>query len=282
METPQQKMRKLPIRLDLPEVRIEGAIELPHGAMRLVDFTTSVLGLSSTVADSGARIAADLGQQVSCSKGCGACCRQLTPLSPPEAIILADLVEALPEDNRTRVRNHFNAAVKKLERTGLKEKLLRIQNPSSIDAKDMQEITKTYFMLQIPCPFLKNEYCSIYAFRPSRCREYLVSSSPQYCRNPYERLVDRLPISIRLSEALAQMWAEAMQTSLQLVPLPFALEWSAKHIAHKDIGADAQSMLNALLFHIVRIARENQRHAVSALKGNASSFQQAPLERKKG
>jgi hypothetical protein len=84
MDSFRQQTRKIPIRLDLPEGRIEAEIELPQGTMRLVDLASFVLGLSSTVADMGARITASLGRRVSCSKGCGECLRQLAPLSPPE------------------------------------------------------------------------------------------------------------------------------------------------------------------------------------------------------
>jgi Fe-S-cluster containining protein len=270
MDTSHQQTRKLPIRLDLPEGRIEGEIEVPGGTMRLVDLASATLGLSGTVADIGTRITVKLGSQVSCSKGCGACCRQLVPLSPPEALMLAELVASLPEDTRIPIQNRFAEAIRKLNRTGISPKLARLQKSSSISEADMQAITKTYFLQQIPCPFLKDECCSIYASRPSRCREYLVTSSPVHCQNPYEQQVDQVPISIRLSEALARLWAEATQTPQQLVPLTLALDWSLKHKSLRGVAADAHQMLKVLLLFINKLAAENERRNLNTLKGNTS------------
>lgn len=261
MDTSRQQTRKSPIRLDLPEGRIEAEIKLPHGQMRLVDLAAIVLGLSSTVADMGARITANLGRQVSCSKGCGVCCRQLVPLSPPEAIMLAELVISMTKDIRTRIQNRFATTVRQLEHSGLLEKLARLQDSSSLSDEDMQALTKEYFLQQIPCPFLENECCSIYEFRPSRCREYLVISPPKHCHDPYTQRIDRLPVSIRLSEALSRMWAEATQTPPQLIPLILALKWTAEHKPQRGIAADGHDMLDALLFYVTQIAAENERRA---------------------
>ena len=261
MNTSNQQTRKCPIRLDLPEGRIEAEIELPHGPMRLVDLTTIVLGLSSTVADMGARITINLGRQISCKKGCGVCCRQLAPLSPPEAIMLAELVISMPKDIRTRIQNRFAAAKRQLERLGLLEKLARLQDSSSLSDEDMQALTKKYFQQKIPCPFLENECCNVYELRPSRCREYLVISPEKHCHDPYKHRIDRLPVSIRLSEALSRMWAEVTQTPPQLIPLILALKWSEEHKPQRGIAADGHDMLDVLLFHVTQIASKNEHRA---------------------
>jgi Fe-S-cluster containining protein len=190
--------------------------------------------------------------------------------------MLAELVESLPKHLKTSIQNHFDSAVRQLEATGLLEQIKRLQEPSLISDEDMQEINKAYFLQQIPCPFLQNECCGIYKSRPSRCREYIVTSPPKYCLDPYEQPVYRLPISVRLSEALARMWADATQTSLQLVPLTLALEWSAIHNSQKGIGADAHQMLDVLLFHVAQIAAEYERKTLNMLKGNASSLTENP------
>jgi len=274
-----QNTRRVPIRLDLPEGRIEAVIDLPHATMRLVDLAAVVLELSSTVAEIGTRITAKLGYQVSCSKGCGACCRQVTPLSPPETIMIAEWAQSLAEKPRTRIIKRFAEATLQLERSGILPKLARLQESSSLSEREMRALSQKYFRQQISCPFLENESCSIYAMRPSRCREYLVTSDPIHCQNPYEQKVDQLPISIRLSEALARLWAEATQTGLQLVPLTLALEWSAQNKHHSTIGADAKQMLEGLLFHIAKIAAEHERQAQRELRSAKSSLQQAPGEK---
>ena len=50
------------------------------------------------------------GHRISCAKGCGACCRQMVPVSPPEARHLSALVEAMPPDQAAAVKERFQAA----------------------------------------------------------------------------------------------------------------------------------------------------------------------------
>ena len=271
MNRSRQPTRPVPFQLDLPEGRIEGQIELPLGHLRLVDLASLALELSRTVADIGARVVADLGLQISCRKGCGACCRQPVPLSPPEAFMLEELVASLPEHIRPRIRARFAAAAQGLQTSGRRENSARLQDPSCLDDENMEAITRAYFAQQIPCPFLEDESCSIYASQPSRCREFLVTSPARHCLDPYQQRVDRVPISIRLSEVLARLWADATQTSLQLVPLPLALNWSADNQDLKGVGAKAHEMLDLPLFRVAQIAAERERETLKGLNDNASS-----------
>src|SRR5581483_5526861 len=51
------------------------------------------------------------GESVSCRAGCGACCRQVVPVSLTEARRLAAVVEAMPAQRRARVRERFAKAI---------------------------------------------------------------------------------------------------------------------------------------------------------------------------
>jgi NADH:ubiquinone oxidoreductase subunit D len=50
------------------------------------------------------------GATVSCKKGCGACCRQLVPVSEIEARQLKELVEQMPEPRRSEIWARFERA----------------------------------------------------------------------------------------------------------------------------------------------------------------------------
>ena len=62
--------------------------------------------------------------------------------------------------------------------------------------------------------------------RPSICREYLVTSAPIHCASLNVPAVARVPVAIRLSEALVDITAELLGTNPQVIPLPYALEWA--------------------------------------------------------
>src|SRR5262245_19712497 len=48
------------------------------------------------------------GRSISCKAGCGACCRQLVPISGIEARNLSDLVTSMPEPRQSEIRGRFD------------------------------------------------------------------------------------------------------------------------------------------------------------------------------
>src|ERR1700683_5521551 len=63
------------------------------------------------------------GAKISCQAHCGACCRQVVPLSEMEARQIRDLVNVLPEPRQSEIRARFAAARRKLEETRMLEYL---------------------------------------------------------------------------------------------------------------------------------------------------------------
>src|SRR5262249_20241959 len=141
------------------------------------------------------------GKTISCKAGCGACCRQLVPISETEARRIADLVEELPEPRRAVVRQRFADARRRLEESGMLDKLLHHENWSD-DA--FRAIGIGYFNLGIPCPFLDDESCSIHPDRPITCREYLVTSPAENCAHPTATNIDWVPLAGKVWTALAR------------------------------------------------------------------------------
>ncbi len=249
-------MAQHPIRLNLAEGKIEAYIETSDGPHRLVDLAFQVLGLSSVAAEMSERAVGRKGVTVSCFKGCGACCRQLVPISPPEAVLLQELVESMDEPVKSAIKKRFSLAVDQLKRTGLIKKLEDPSNPLLYKAEE------EYFSQQIPCPFLENESCGIYAFRPSRCREYLVFTPPEKCANPYRHKIGRLPISMRLNEALTWLWASMVREKPRYIPLVLSMKWTQENQKTSVIRADPKSMIEALCGHIENIAKNIEREAL--------------------
>ena len=247
--------RNYPIVLDLPEGRIEAQVELPDRGERLVVLAYKVLGLSSVAADMGARAAGRLGMQVSCRKGCAACCRQLVPLSPPEAGMVFEFVKTMPEPRKSAIVDRFARAVQQLRKAGLLTELERLRDPGMSDETD-RAVSKAYFREQIACPFLEEEGCSIYPVRPSICREYMVVSPPENCADPYAKAIRRVPLSLRMSEALTHMWAALGKRRPELVPFALALRWTRENAAIGTLAARPGVMVNALVEQIQSFAAE--------------------------
>ena len=174
-------------------------VEAPAGPTTLESVLPVFHGLANLlVGRAEARVAA-AGRSVSCRKGCGACCRQAVAVAEPEARALAALVEAMPEPRRSRVRERFVAAERRLDASGLAARM------AALDSADDAELARAgldYFRLGMACPFLEDEACSIHLQRPASCREYLVTSPPQACVAPSPEHVEKVELEGKVSSSL--------------------------------------------------------------------------------
>lgn len=182
--------------------------------------TNSFVGLSENAV-------AEAGETVSCSKGCGACCRQLIPLAEIEAYKIAEMVEAMPEPRRSLIKSRFEAAWRHFYEIGW---LNRLDDWAQFSDEDNHTLTAEYYYERVPCPFLEDESCSIHADRPLICREYLVTSPPENCAEPSPETVKRVGILIKPSAAVGDITnSRNLGSAVDFVPLILALEWTKKH-----------------------------------------------------
>jgi Fe-S-cluster containining protein len=157
------------LRLKVGDLQIAHPITVPNGPVAATAVLPALQGLVNNVVG-----AAESGKDISCRKGCGACCRQLVPVSRTEGEALLALVEAMPKDRRKAVRARFAASEAAITAAGLAER----------GGRSDREMSVAYFALGVPCPFLEEESCSIHPDRPLVCREYLVTSPAALCAGP--------------------------------------------------------------------------------------------------
>lgn len=157
------------LRLTMGDLRIVHPITVPNAAVPAAEIVPALQGLVNAVVE-----AAETGKAISCRKGCGACCRQLVPVSRTEGERLLQLIEAMPAERRATLKARFAAAESAIEAAGLREH----------HGRSDRELSTAYFALGVPCPFLEDESCSIHPERPLVCREYLVTSAAELCAGP--------------------------------------------------------------------------------------------------
>src|SRR5262245_49172658 len=107
------------IRLKVGEQPVHLQVTVPTSDVPLRDVLPVFQGFANVVMGVAEAAVQREGKSVSCRKGCGACCRQVVPISPSEAHALARLVEAMPEPRRTLIRERFADAQRRLEAAGL-------------------------------------------------------------------------------------------------------------------------------------------------------------------
>src|SRR5579871_264231 len=203
------------LRLKVGDLSIAHPLTVPNGPVAATAVLPALQGLVNAVVG-----AAESGRAISCRKGCGACCRQLVPISRTEGEALLALVEAMPEPRRTAVQARFAAAEAAITQAGLADCGTRSDRES---ARSDRALSVAYFALGVPCPFLEEESCSIHPDRPLVCREYLVTSPAELCAGPQQEGVTPVPVP-KLSLAARRLQEE----SESWFPLALLMAWSRK------------------------------------------------------
>jgi Fe-S-cluster containining protein len=192
-------------------------------------------------------------KQISCRVGCGACCRQLVAISVVEAQALADVVAAMPAERQQVIRARFAEALRRLEEAlmldpkGPKGRRALMVMGQGDASKLRDEVGQRYFRLQIACPFLEDESCSIHAERPLVCREYHVTSPAEKCAKLYEVRVDKVEPPLHMSGVLARAADRIAGTGARTIPLVLALEWVEARGAKLRQEYDGLEMFKTLL-----------------------------------
>jgi Fe-S-cluster containining protein len=235
--------RAVQIEIEAHGATLRATLALPDAPLRLAELAWNTMGIGEKLVEIAVAREAKEGRSVSCQKGCGACCRQIVPLSPPEAWMIADVVASLPPARRAEVLAGFGRAGEALDASGLRARLL-----GRIDTEEkMVGLAIAYFGMGVPCPFLRDESCSIYPYRPSMCREYLVTSPAENCAMLGRAPVARIPVDVRMSEALAALAGKLLGREPEVVPLTMALEWAAEHAEEGRRTWDARLLLEGLV-----------------------------------
>ena len=200
-------------------------IRIPEPEMRLADLATIAYALTEAVADRSARQNLRDGRSITCRAGCGACCRQLVPISAPEALLLADAIDPSDERDRTARLQRFAVVEATLAPHGLPARLA--QSHGSADA--LRLIANAYFARGVACPFLVDESCSIHPLRPVACRSYSVTSPAAWCSEPSTHRFDLLPMPPHLSVPLARVAATLTDEAVAPIALSLLGPWLRGH-----------------------------------------------------
>jgi Fe-S-cluster containining protein len=169
------------LRLGQDDLEIRG--DLPEPGAPASEMVPAYLGIGEVLLEASGKASGEEGKTPSCGPGCGACCKQLVPISRSEADYLRKIViPGLEDGHRGRVEARIAQAAEKLESAGMAADLGAL--PSEQDRVKRQNLGLRYFFLGISCPFLEEDSCSIHPQRPLACREYLVTSPASRCASP--------------------------------------------------------------------------------------------------
>ena len=202
---------------------LHASAQLPVGHTTLTQLLPIIQNLENTIVGRVAEEALQEGSPISCRAGCGACCRQMVPLSLFEAEALTAWIETLPEERIKELEERFHRAVSALRDQGVLEHIL--DTAWTLDDEIATKLAIDYFHAGVPCPFLEEESCSIHPIRPLICREYMVTSPPELCRDPSVHNVAGVRLPLKLSRVLHGFGQELENDRRGWIPMVFLMAW---------------------------------------------------------
>ena len=175
------------VELAGPEWRLQTTMSVPAEPIALKEMLPLFFSFADAVMSTAANGVEQTGEKISCKKGCGACCRQLVPISETEAHWIAGAGRSF---TYSKAKLKFGT-VSPRPGAGLPKPVYwkSCSIRESWGEGEGWSIAMSYFRLGIPCPFLENEACSIHQDRPVKCREYLVTSPAEHCRAPSAKTI---------------------------------------------------------------------------------------------
>jgi Fe-S-cluster containining protein len=256
--------RPVSVTLRMTRDAVTVRAEVPRGPSRPIRYLPLFRAIADAVVERAEHAAEKAGRSISCKAGCGACCRQLVPISATEAHFLRDLVEDLPPPRRRIVERRFADARARLAEAGMLDRLL---SPGPLTDPEFSALGLEYFALGIACPFLEEESCSIHPERPVICREFLVTSPAELCARPAAGQHERLFIEGDVSQALNRLQSEERPArGVHWIPLALAPDWANEH-PHLDPPQDA----DALLARSLELVQEHAAQADPSLRKKKKS-----------
>ena len=85
----------------------------------------------------------------------------------------------------------------------------------------MESLARRYLALNLPCPFLDDDACSIYDHRLTPCRQYWVTSKPKLCAGPFTNNVRSVPVWPLVRDCVVRECAKFTGDLPRTVPLAF-------------------------------------------------------------
>jgi Fe-S-cluster containining protein len=219
---------------------------VPAGPTRPVDLMPLFQSLADTFVQIAAEDAEARGTPISCRRSCGACCRQLVPISEFEVESIKQVVRELPEARRNEVLERFAQARKQLGDAGV---LVRLRAPESVGREEIRSLADAYFEQGIPCPFLEDESCSIHKDRPLACREYLVTSPAANCAKPTADTIRCVTMPVKVSRAIRHLDTGNGQVRANWIPMILALDWPGRE-GERSARPSGTAVVAALFRHL--------------------------------
>jgi Fe-S-cluster containining protein len=231
------------LHLDVGGQSLDLAIAARKTTCRLADLVPLASQISQMLMDCSILHAQDAGQTAPCRKGCAACCRYMVAISAPEAQWLWEKVQQLPARKRSDLLARFLTASRRI---------LDAKMPPAKSDSDLESLSAWYQSLNLACPMLESNCCTLYEHRPIVCREFHVLSPKSQCGRAGGD-VSRVSVPVSLAECLQELDTRESDRETSVL-LPLTAAWATSPEASIQKHDDADRLVRQLLNVIRRRA----------------------------
>jgi Fe-S-cluster containining protein len=240
--------------------------QLPEGRTTLTQLLPVLQSIEGAVIGRVEEEAQARGTPISCRAGCGACCRQMVPVSLFEAEALTEWMASLPQERQDELAQRFHRALLALRDAGVIDTL--VSGDWALDAEGTTQLAVDYFNAHVACPFLENESCGIHPIRPLACREYLVVSPPELCSDPSVNDITGVQLPLKFSKVLYSFGQEISGDPRGWIPLVFLMAWrKSGQKPGEQVTGSGEEVLRRFLKRTAEVSAEDERRAKES-KGN--------------
>lgn len=202
------------------------------------------------------------GPEITCKKGCCACCRQLILLSVPEAFRLVQEIVSLPMDVREMViaacRNAAEQVGGKLQEDLATEAPLKPGDSESYRQQVSDWFgSDRYQGLEINCPFLSSGLCAIYEQRPLLCRQWLVTGPANQCEKGGINADQTVQMPVNMANVLTELTIQLEGGNREIVPLTGMFDWFSQNEKRYDKTWPAKKLIEQF---IKTAKKDNRQH----------------------
>lgn len=125
------------------------------------------------------------GEKITCRNGCSYCCSHYIAVPLAHSIVIVDYLYNRKELLKKFINNYEKWCHKAYEISDLIDYTRLRSFSASMQINDIIAVTRPlsmrYLEMAIPCPFLENDTCIIYAVRPLPCSGQYSVTPPDWC-----------------------------------------------------------------------------------------------------
>ncbi len=244
--------------LDIYGEPVQFRIGVEDTQARLADIVPMARSLSARIIQSVQTNLEGNGLAVPCDRGCVVCCHYLTLLSVPEAFRIMDEIIQMPQEQFNNIKQYCLKIAEPYQKQLSKYRGFdKSFNANTISEQQLMEIAEWYFDKKLPCPFLKDELCTIYAQRPIVCREYLVAGSVLQCRAKDDDAARKVRVPVLIANALTFLANDLEHKGQERVAVPCLFDWHEANIKRRNRTWPAVTMVKRFV-KIVKVMEAQQ------------------------